>query len=129
MKKRRRLITVSAILIIIAVINFALLQYLDDGESGLIRGWRLFLTLILSIFLIRGNNSARWITVILTGLGALGGLMALALLFLSGALHATPALLLSWLIFLTVAYTALSAFLAFSEGIAREIRRIAQKTI
>ena len=129
MKKRRRLITVSAILIIIAVINFALLQYLDDGESGLIRGWRLFLTLILSIFLIRGNNSARWITVILTGLGALGGLMALALLFLSGALHATPALLLSWLIFLTVAYTALSAFIAFSEGIAREIRRIAQKTI
>ena len=129
MKKRRRLITVSAILIIIAVINFALLQYLDDGESGLIRGWRLFLTLILSIFLIRGNNSARWITVILTGLGALGGLMALALLFLSGALRATPALLLSWLIFLTVAYTALSAFLAFSEGIAREIRRIAQKTI
>ena len=129
MKKRRRLLTVSALLLLIAVMNFVFLQYLDDGEPGLIRGWRLFLTLVLTIFLARGNNSARWITVILTGLGALGGIAGLAIVLLSGVLGSSPVLLLAWLVLMTVAYAAISAFLAFSEGIAREIRRIAERTI
>ena len=129
MKKRRRLITVSVVFLLISIIDFAVLRYVDIGEPGLVSGWRLFLTLVLCLLIVSGNNSARWISAILSGLATLGGIMAFAIFFLSGKLGAMPPAFLAWLGVETVAYACVAAFLVFSEGIEREIRRISEKTI
>lgn len=123
MKKRRRLITVAALLVLLAVVDFVLLLRLEDDTPLLIRSWRLFLTVLLGTFLAMGKNSARWITVILCGLGALGCFMALAMLLVAGAFGQSPAPILAWLVIAMIAYGTISAFLVFNQGVAREIRR------
>lgn len=130
MKKRRRILTVAALLVLLAVIDFILLGYIDANETEpvLIRSWRLFLTVLLAIFLALGKNSARWIVIILTGLGALAGFIGAATLAaagLEGMKHGV--FLLTWLSCITVVYAGISAFLAFSSGVRREIRRIAEQ--
>lgn len=129
MKKRRRILTVSAVLLLIALIDFFLLRNMGDLEPAMVSGWRLFLTGFLSLLLALGNNSARWITVILCGLGALGGFISLAVLVVSGVLGESANIYLVWLGVVTAAYAYISWFLAFSPGVAREIRRISEKTL
>ena len=129
MKKRRRILTVAGLLVVIAVVDFVILDQsgISDGEPLLIRSWRLFLTCLLSFFLALGKNSARWIVIILTGLGALGGFIATALLLASGGVASVGGYpLLVWLVVCTLAYGIISAYLAYSTGVAREIRRIAE---
>jgi peptidoglycan/LPS O-acetylase OafA/YrhL len=121
MKKRRRLITIAILLVVIAALNMVILQNTNAGEPPLISGWRLFLTLILSLFLALGKNTARWITAILTGLGSLGGIAGLAMLI--AAKIEVPALIYVWMAAMTVLYAGIFAFLVFSPGVAREIRR------
>jgi hypothetical protein len=76
---------------------------------------------ILALFLALGKNTARWIIVILTGLGALGGIAGVAILIAADI--GLPISIVAWLSIMTLLYTAISAYLAFSSGIAREIRR------
>ena len=130
MRKRRRILAVAALLVLIAVIDFILLGHLGVSESEpvLIRSWRLFLTVLLALFLALGKNSARWIVIVLTGLGALGGFVGAATLAVAGLTGVKHGMfLLIWLLCLTIVYGGISAFLAFSSGVAREIRRIREQ--
>ena len=121
MKKRRRLVAVAVLLVAIAIINVFVVVPMETIDSPLNRGWWLFLTVILSIFLALGKNTARWIAAILTCLGALAGLAGVAILLAADA--KIPLGVVAWMGVMTVLYTAISAFLAFSPGVAREIRR------
>jgi peptidoglycan/LPS O-acetylase OafA/YrhL len=121
MKKRRRLVTVAVLLVAIAALNVVILSEMEGGDPPLVRAWRLFLTVILALFLALGKNTARWIIVILTGLGALGGIAGVAILIAADI--GLPISIVAWLSIMTLLYTAISAYLAFSSGIAREIRR------
>jgi peptidoglycan/LPS O-acetylase OafA/YrhL len=121
MKKRRRLVTVAVLLVAIAALNVVILSEMEGGDPPLVRAWRLFLTVILALFLALGKNTARWIIVILTGLGALGGIAGIAILIAADI--GLPISIVAWLSIMTLLYTAISAYLAFSSGIAREIRR------
>ena len=121
MKKRRRLVTVAVLLVAIAALNVVILSEMEGGDPPLVRAWRLFLTVILALFLALGKNTARWIIVILTGLGALGGIAGVAILIAADA--RLPFSIVAWLSIMTLLYTGISAYLAFSSGIAREIRR------
>lgn len=121
MKKRRRHIAVAVVLVAIAVVDVLVLSQMEAGDPPLIRGWRCFLTVILAVFLALAKNTARWITVILTGLGAIGGTAGVAI-FIAADAH-LPIAVVVWLAIMTVLYAGISAYLAFSPGIAREIRR------
>ncbi len=117
-------------LLAIAVVDFFLMKHLglDGEEPMLIRTWRLFLTGLLSFFLALGKNSARWITVFLTGLGSLAGVYGLAIVLASGEVPSGDGyLILGWLVILTLAYGFIASFLAYSTGVSREIRRIAER--
>jgi hypothetical protein len=127
MKRRRRILTVAGLLVIIALIDFVLLMSVGSDEPNLMSLWRLVLTGVLSVFLALGKNSARWVTVVLTALGAFGGFMITAILLVSGNIPEGSGLLIAWVVVVTVAYGAISAFLAFSSGVTREIRRIAER--
>lgn len=59
----------------------------------------------------------------LTALGALGGFVAVAILVVSGGLGPGAAPLLVWFGLVTAAYAIICAFLTFSAGVRREIRR------
>jgi len=129
MKKRRRILTVAGILVAIAVVDFIVLNYagVGDGEPMLVRTWRLFLTCLLSFFLALGKNSARWLVVILTGLGSLGCFVAASLLLASGGVHDEGGpIIFTWLVIIMISYGIISAYLAYSTGVSREIRRIAE---
>ena len=130
MKRRRRILTVSGVLVAIAVVDFILLDHTrrGDGETPLVRSWRLFVTCLLSFFLALGKNSARWLVAILTGLASLGCFIATSLLIASGRVHDDEdgTLILVWLVIGMLAYGAIAAYLAYSSGVAREIRRIAE---
>jgi hypothetical protein len=121
MKKRRRLIAVAVLLVAIAVLDLLLLSQMEAGDPPLIRGWRCFLTVVLAVFLALAKNTARWITVILTGLGAIAGTAGLAI-FIAADTH-LPLAIIVWMAIMTLLYAGISAFLAFSPGVAREIRR------
>lgn len=124
LKKRRRLLVVAASLVVIAVGDFLVMSGAGDIEPPLVRGWRLLLTVLLALFLARGTNSARWLTVILTALATLLGIVAVTLLAVTDVLGADYRYLLVWLGVLTLAHAAICVFLAFSPGVSREIRRL-----
>jgi hypothetical protein len=121
MRKRRRLVAVAALLVTIAALNMFILSEMEGGDPPLVRGWRLFLTVLLALFLALGKNTARWIIVVLTGFGALGGIAGVAVLIAADT--GLPISVVVWLSIMTVLYTGISAYLVFSSGIAREIRR------
>lgn len=117
----------AGLLVAIAVVDFLILHNLGDDEPLIVRTWRLFLTGLLSFFLALGKNAARWVIVVLTALGSLGGFVATAVLVASGGVNADSAWLVAWLVFVTIAYASISSYLSFSTGVAREIRRIAER--
>lgn len=123
MKRRRRILSVSAILVLLAVIDFAIMLGAGNNEPMIVGIWRMFLTLLLAAFLASGNNFTRWITVILMGLGAFGGMIAIPFLIFSGSFGPGYGLRIGWLVLTTVSYAAIGGFLALSKGVSREIRR------
>jgi|GEM_PF-3865486 hypothetical protein len=124
LKKRRRLLVVSASLIAIAVADYIVMCGAGDIEPPLARGWRLAVTILLALFLARGTNSARWLTVILATLATFVGIVAVTLLALTDMFGSEYRYLLVWLALMTTAYATIAAFLAFSHGVTREIRRL-----
>jgi peptidoglycan/LPS O-acetylase OafA/YrhL len=129
MKRRRRLIIVAGVLVAISVTNLIIIQAIGAGDAQplIIRVWNAFLTGLLALFLVLGKNSARWITVFLCGLGSLGGFIGITAILVMGGIDAPYAnLFLSWLAVVTVVYGFISGYLAYSSGVAREIRRIAE---
>lgn len=127
-KKRRRLLAVAGALVFLAVGDFLIMRGAADIEPTLVRGWRLFLTVLLALFLARGTSSARWLTVILCALATLGGFIATTLLIVTDVLGPDFRYLLFWFGFLTVAYALIATFLGFSPGVSREIRRLENET-
>lgn len=127
-KKRRRILSVSGALVVLAIGDFLIMRGAGEIEPPLVRGWRLFLTCLLALYLARGTNSARWFTVLLTTLATLVGFVAVTLLVVTDILGPSFRYLIVWLGFLTFAYAILSAFLSFSPGVAREIRRLENET-
>ncbi len=127
MKRRRRILTVAGVLMAIALVDFLLFIDVDYGEPKMISIWRLFVTGLLAYFLAMGKNFARWITVVLTGLGAIAGFLGISIFLVSGDFPPGSVYLLIWLGITTVTYALISAFLAFSAGVTREIRRIDQR--
>ena len=127
MKKRRRLTIVAALLVAAAVADFVVFAQLESTESVLLRGWRLFLTVVIAVFLAGAKNTARWLAATITGLAGLATFVALSVLMLKGGFASMPRPILSWLCVTTILYTTIAAFLALSPGVTREIRRAAGK--
>ncbi len=125
MKKCRRLSAVALVLVVAAVADFVLFAQLEEGAPLLLRAWRLLLTLALAVFLALGKRTARTIAIINGFLVALATIVALSLLLLDGGYARMPGPLLGWLAISIPVYAAGSAFLVFSAGVIREIRRAA----
>ena len=133
MKRRRRILSVAVALMAIAVLNFIATNHfrLDEETPLWARSWNLVLSALLSFFLALGKNSARWIIVILTGLGTLAGFYALALLLAAGPELSSDKdflrLNLILIVINLIANAFICWFLTFSPGVSREIRRIAEQ--
>lgn len=127
MKRRRRILTVAGVLVALALVDFILSMSGDSGEPRIIGVWRFLITLLLAFFLARGKNSARWLTVMTTGFSAVGGFMFMAILLASREMPEGSGYLFVGVGVLTILYGAIAAFLAFSSGVTREIRRIAEQ--
>jgi hypothetical protein len=126
-KKRRRILTASVVLIATAMIEFFLVKERAGAESDIVGIWRLFLIMILAILLALGQNAIRWLTVVITGVCFAGGFITTARFLASGYFGSDRGLVLITLMTVTIAYANISAFLAFSSGVSREIRRIAER--
>lgn len=122
-KKRRRLFTVAAVLVVLAISDFLVMRGASEVQPALIRGWRLFLYVLLALYLARGSSSARWATAILSGITALAGVVAVTLLTITDILGPNFRYLLVWFGVLTVAHGIIAAFLWSSTGVTREVRR------
>lgn len=124
MKKRRRLLSVAAVLVVLAISDFIVMRGAGDIEPPLVQGWRLFITVVVALYLARGTSSARWLVVILSVLTSLVGVVAVGLLAITGALDPAFRYLLWWFGFLAFAHAIVAYFLAYSQGVAREVRRL-----
>jgi len=127
MTKCRRLSAVALLLVAAGVVDFVLFAQLEEGAPFLLRGWRLFLTLVLAVFLALGKKTARNIAVIYGIVVALATAVALSLVLLKGAHTRMSGAFLGWLALSVLLYAAAAAFLALSPKVSREIRRAAGK--
>lgn len=121
MKKRRRILTVAGVLLLIAMVNLALISG-TEMEPITVSVWRLVVSGVLAFFLVLGKNSARWITVVVTAIGAFQALVATSMLLIEGPVEGDAVFVVSWFLLVTLMYGTTSGFLAFSTGVSREIR-------
>lgn len=121
-KKRRRTFTIALLLVVLAVVNFLLTDLITPDAPAGPQVFRLVLMLLLALFLALGKNWARWVAVVLTGLGAVVCLIAAGLMSMT-ELSAGNLLIAAGMLVAMLIYGGISVFLATSQGVTREIRR------
>lgn len=121
-KKRRRTLSIAVLLAALSIMSFLMTRLIVPGGATGPEIFRLILMLLLALFLGLGKNWARWVTVVLTGLGALGALLAGAMVFMAGS-SAENTVMAVCMLAMTGLYGSIAVFLATSKGVSREIRR------
>jgi hypothetical protein len=118
MKSDKSVVWCAIALFGIALADLVFSRLMGTTQSLPVQLVRLTFTGLLAYFLAQGKNWARWLSVVLLGIGSAIAVVSFATLF--GRYFSVNPVRMMWLLGNGLAFGALGAFLALSRQVARE---------
>lgn len=118
MNLSQRVVWIAILLVAFSAANLVLTNLAGTTQLLAVQLVRFGLTCLLAFFLAKGRSWARWLTVVLLGLGCVISVISFFALF-EKAFAVAPVRMI-WLLGMGLVFGALSGFLAFSKKVASE---------